>query len=468
MRPSRFLTFALAGCAAVVLAGQVQQPPSGAQQQPPPSQQPTELAVSISGAPGLPPKLAVPDFIPLSNEAETVAAAKAIGQVLWDDLSFEREFYMIPRDTYRSIPAATSVESVPLDRWKELGADGIVIGTIRKGATGMIAEVRLLQVSTGRTALGKQYSGSFESVRDGGRIYAHTASDDIHQQQRGLRGVARTKLVFSSDRDGSRMKGPVGERDISNIYTSDYDGANQRRTTITASLDIAPVWAPDGNSIAYMSYRTGYPDIFVQSIRVLGTPQRPARGGTPEVQNYLPAWSLDGTKLAFATNRDGNMEIYVVNRDGSNLRRVTNHPSADVTPTWSPTGNQIAFVSDRTGSPQIYVVNDDGTDLRLITHEQHCDRPTWSPPPFNKIAYTSQRGGGNQINVYDLKTGETVTITDGIGSNESAAFSPNGRHLAFVSDRLGGKEQIFTIDYDGKNLRQITKTGRNRYPNWSQ
>ena len=83
-------------------------------------------------------------------------------------------------------------------------------------------------------ALGKQYSGSLNSVKDGGRIYAHTAADDIHQTSAQLRGVARTKLLFSSDRDGTRMKGPVGDRDISNIYRSDYDGANQTRITFTA------------------------------------------------------------------------------------------------------------------------------------------------------------------------------------------------------------------------------------------
>ena len=73
-------------------------------------------------------------------------------------------------------------------------------------------------------------------------------------------------------------------------------------------------------------------------------------------ENWLPAWSPDGTRIAFSSTRDGNPEIYVVNRDGSNLRRITNHPGIDITPTWSPTGTQIAFTSDRTGTPQIYVV----------------------------------------------------------------------------------------------------------------
>jgi TolB protein len=456
----RLLTVSLALSAAVALTAQTPQNPP---QQP---QQPKEIVTTISGPGGLPPRIAVPDFIPLSTDAETVAAAKTIAQVLFDDLNFEREFYMVPRDTYASIPKATSPDQAPIDRWKELGADGVIVGTVRKTPTGMIAEIRLVQTSSGRTALGKQYTGSLDSIKDGGRIYAHTAADDIHQTQRGLRGVARTRLAFSSDRDGARMAGPVGERDISNIYRSDYDGANQVRVTATRSLDITPVWAPDSSAIAYTSYRTGYPDIIVQSVRTITEPTKPAKGNE-RVQNYLPAWSPDGTKLAFTSSRDGNQEIYIVNRDGSGLRRLTNSPSVEVTPTWSPTGNQLAFVSDRTGSPQIYIINVDGTDLKRITSETHCDRPTWSPAPFNEIAYTSQAGGGNDIKVYEFATGTSRTITDSIGSNESPAFSPNGRHIAFSSDRTG-QEQVYTIDRDGKNLRQITKQGRNRYPNWSQ
>jgi TolB protein len=466
MTHTRILTAVLASFTGLAIAGQTpQQPPTPQQQQQ--QQQPTTVATTISsGSPGLPPKIGVPDFLALSNEPETAAAAKTLGQVLWDDLNYEREFYMIPRDTYRSIPQAASVDQVPLDRWKELGADGVVVGTVRKTGAGYTVEVRLMQVATGKVALGKQYSGSARSVQDGGRIYAHTASDDIHQQQRGIRGVARTKLAFSSDRDGTRMEGPTGTRDISNIYQMDYDGANPKRVTATRSLDITPVWAPDLSAIAYTSWRSGYADIIVQSMVRTEIPAKPARG-TAEVQNYLPAWSPDGTKLAFMSSREGNQEIYVMNRDGSGLRRLTNHPKIDVTPTWSPTGQQIAFVSDRTGSPQIWTINVDGTDLRRITNESHCDRPTWSPAPWNEIAYTSQQGGGNQIAVYSFKDGATRIITDGIGSNESPAFSPNGRHISFSSDRTG-REQIYTIDRDGNNLRQLTKEGRNKYPNWSQ
>ena len=453
-----FTTAVIAAGAALALGAQGQQPAGPPQGTP---RQSNEVIFTIVGPPGLPPKYAVPDFIALTNDAETVAAAKTIGQVLWDDLNFEREFYLIPRDTYRTIPPATSIEQVPLDQWKQLGADGLIVGTVKKTDSGVAVQVRLIEVVSGRTALGKEYSGTIKNPR----LYAHTASDEIHQQQRALRGVARTKLAFTSDRDGERMKGPVVERGISNIYISDYDGANQTRVTVARALDITPAWSPDSKAIAYTSYRTGFQDIIVSYIYE-GRLANPT-AGTSEKQNFLPAWSPDGSKLAFTSNRDGNSEIYVVNRDGSGMRRLTNHPAIDVTPTWSPTGTQIAFTSDRTGSPQIWVMNADGSELNKITNESWCDRPTWSVPPNNEIAYAAKTGAGFDIRIFDFATRATRTITDGIGSNESPAFSPNGRHVAFTSTRAG-KAQIFVVDRDGKNLRQLTRNGMNRYPNWSQ
>ena len=467
MQPHCFTTGAVAFLAAATLALGGHQPP--AQQTPPAQpQQQSEVVVRLGpGDPDIPPKLAIPDFIPLTTDAETVTAAKTISEVLWDDIAFEREFYLIGRDTYKTVPTVTSLDQVPVDRWKELGADGVLVGTVRKSATGVTVQIRLINTNSGQSVMAKEYSGAPPTIQAAAsRMYAHTISDEVHLQQRSLQGVARTKLAFTSDRDGDRIKGPVADRGISNLYIADYDGARQTRITISRAMDISPVWAPDGRAIAFSSWRSGYQDLYV--IFPYGGPliQNPTRG-TPNNQSYLPAWSPDGSKLAFTSNRDGNPEIYIMNRDGSGAQRVTNHPAIDVTPTWSPTGTQIAFTSDRTGSPQIYVVNVDGTGLVQITRESHCDRPTWSPAPLNEIAYSSRAGAGNNIRVYDFRTNSTRTLTDGIGNNESPAFAPNGRHIAFVSSRAG-KEQIFTIARDGKDLRQITRTGVNRYPNWSR
>jgi TolB protein len=448
--------------ASTLLLGQ-QQPPAT----PPQSQQPTDVYTKITSTPGAPPKLAIAAIIPLSTDTETTAAAKMIADVLYDDIAYEREFYMIGKDAIATIPKPTSVDQIPLDRWRELNANGVIVGSIRKNGNGVVVQVKLYDVATGKMAFGKEYSGSIANPRQ----YAHTISDEIYQQQIALRGVARTKLTFSSDRDTGRMKGPVGPRDVQEIYIADYDGANPRRITNTTTLNITPVWAPDSQAIAYTSYRPAggggfstYQDLVISWL-YKGVRDEPTHG-SPGNQNYLPAWSPDGSRIAFTSNRDGNPEIYVMNRDGSGLRRMTNNPSIDVTPTWSPNGNQIAWVSDRTGSPKIYIMNADGTGQRMLISD-YCDRPTWSTEPFNEIAYAARTGPGYDIKIYDFSTGETHRITDGIGTNESPAFSPNGRHIAFTSTR-SGKSEIFTVDRDGNNLRQITRDGNNKFPNWSR
>ena len=447
------LTGALCG-ASVVALQPPQAPPAGT----PPPQQQSDIQLTISGEPGAPPKYAVPDFIAMSGDAESRAAAKTIGEVLWADLDFEREFYMIPRDTYGSIPAAKSVSDVPFDRWRELGADGLVIGSVQTEGTGLKIQVRLFNVRSRQQVFAREYAGSAGNPR----AYAHTVADEVHQQQRALRGVARTKLTFSSDRDREKVTNTVEDRDVKEIYIADYDGANQRRITVNRALNITPTWAPDGRSIAYTSYARGFPTLFISFIYE-GKRDEPTRGGT---QNWLPAWSPDGTKIAFTSNRDGNPELYVMNRDGSGMRRLTNHPSIDTTPTWSPTGTQLGFTSDRSGGPAIYVMGADGLNVRRISTDGNCDRATWSPAPFNELAFVCRTGPGYDIKIFDFATSETRQITFGEGSNESPAFSPNGRHIAFTSTRAG-RTQIFTVARDGKNVRQVTRQGNNFTPDWS-
>jgi TolB protein len=437
-----------------------------AAQQPPASQQPDIGAVITSDNPGTAPRFAVPDFIALSSasarggavDAETADAARTIARVLWDDLNFEHEFALIPRDVYKTIPPATSMVDVPFDRWRELNADGVVIGSVQKTDAGVRVEVRLFNVRSGQSAFNMEYSGSIANVR----VYAHTVADDIHKTQRNLRGVARTRLTFNSDRDGERLSGTVENRGAKEIYISDYDGESQRRMTVNRDLNSTSVWAPDGRSIAYVSWRRGPPNIFLSNIYSGLAPQDLTKSIG---NNWTPVFSPDGTRIAFSSNRDGNPEIYVMNRDGSNVRRLTNHPANDITPTWSPSGTQIAFTSSRGGDAEIYIMGADGIGIQKLTNG-YSDRPTWSPAPFNEIAYAARTGPGNDIRVIDLATKVVRQLTFSEGTNESPAFAPNGRHIAFNSTR-SGKEQIFTIARDGKDLKQITRLGNNKQPHWS-
>ena len=245
--------------------------------------------------------------------------AKLLGQVLFDDLSFEREYEMIPRDTYASIPAGAVVRR---RRRSIAGANSAPTrwcsAACTRSGTTIRVEMRLFDVRSRQQVLGREYSGAASNPR----LYAHTMADEIHQTQSQLRGVARTKLAFSSDRVGDRADNNVQPRNVKEIFIADYDGANQRRVTVNRALNVFPSWSPDGRAIAYTSYRRGYPDIFV-SLIYQGTMETPTNGTG---QNWLPVFSPDGARIAFTSNRDGNSEIYVMNRDGSSVRRLTNHP----------------------------------------------------------------------------------------------------------------------------------------------
>ena len=114
-----------AAIAVASIAAQSQQAPAPAAPAP---QQPSEIGLRITGDPGVAPRYAVPDFVALTPTA--AEAARTMGQVLWDDLNFEREFYLLPRDTYGSIPAARSADTLAFDAWRELGADAVFFGTV--------------------------------------------------------------------------------------------------------------------------------------------------------------------------------------------------------------------------------------------------------------------------------------------------------------------------------------------------
>lgn len=438
------------------------QQPAGAPAAP---QQPSEVALRITGEGGGIPQYAVPDFIALNPEAAEVA--KALGPILWADLAFEREFSMIPRDIYSSVPVARTPEQIPFDSWRELNADGVVFGTVQKTGKDIRVQVRLYNARSRQQVFGAEYAGSDANPRG----FAHTAADEIHLQQRGLHGVARTKLAFVSDRVRQRVRGTGQQnRESKEIWIADYDGANQRQVTVGSSwLNLSPSWSSDARAIAYTSWRKtatgGAPDIYISRI-YQGVLENPTKGRAE--QNIQPVFSPDGTRIAFWSNRDGNPEIYVMNVDGSGLRRLTNHAAADSVPAWSPTGTQIAFTSDRSGTPQIYTMSaTDGSNLRRITSESHADRATWAPAPYNEIAFSARTGPGFDIKVFDLSTGDTRLITFGEGSNESPAYSPNGRHIAFMSTRKGNS-QIFTMTRDGRDVRQVTTSGNNTQPAWSK
>jgi TolB protein len=402
-------------------------------------------------------RFAVPDCIPRKGDEASRDACRTIVQVLRNDLHFEippQQF--IPDNLMSAIPSMNP-DSPNFKDWESIGAGILVVSRAEVTGGELNVELRLHFVTSGQTMLSKRYSGK----ADNPRVFAHQAADDILAAAQ-IKGVARSKIAFVSDRDSP----PKGKRS-EEIYIMDYDGYNPRRVTVNGSLNILPAWTPDGRSLAYVSYRQGAPMIFVASIyEGKSTPNLTGEKGG---QAFAPSWSPDGKKIAFSSTRSGNSEIWVANADGTGARNLTQNAAADTAPCWSPTGQQIAFTSNRTGAPQIFVMDaESGLNVtRLTTVGNYNDAPAWNPSKeFAEVAYTSRLENNFEVAILDLASRQVRQITEGRGSCEYPAWAPNGRHLAFSCSR-GGVWQVTVSDREGRSVQTLAAgPGNNVYPDW--
>jgi TolB protein len=275
--------------------------------------------------------------------------------------------------------------------------------------------------------------------------------------------VARTRIAFVSDRDATK------ERPSKELYIVDYDGFNPRRVTVNSSLNILPAWRPDGQALAYVSYRQGSPLVYLAKI-FEGQSIANLTGEKADSQAFSPAFSPDGKSLAFASNRAGSMDIYVAGGDGSNPRRLTTTGAKDTAPCFSPTGQELAFTSDRAGTPQLYLMDNEGLNVRRLTvgAGNYNDGCAWNPAKqYSEIAYTARlEAGGFDIAIIDLATRQVRQITQGRGSCEYPSWAPNGRHLVFSCER-NRRWEITIADRDGRFFQTLaTGAGNNVQPDW--
>ena len=403
-------------------------------------------------------RVAVPETeVPVPFSLEGQNATTLFAEVLRADLASSGVF-LVQGPQELDILELVGDTKIDYPMYRSLGNEILVETRAREEDGRLIVEGRVFTLDGGRSILGKEYRDptGFTLAR---RI-AHTFSDEIVNSFTGRKGIARTSIAFHSDRQNSNGR---------EFFLMDYDGFGQRAISAHETLSMSPDWSPTGDTIAYMSYVGGAPGIYLVDIRDGAKTSVVTSGDL----NISPAVSPDGQRIAFARSVGrGNTEIFVTNRDGSDMRRLTNYGGIDTNPAWSPTGREIAFTSNRAGSVQIYVMSAEGTDLRRVTFEgRYNDGVTWSPDG-TKIAHSSRRQDNKfDIAITDHVTLQTLFLTEGVpGSHESPSYSPDGRKLAFassVTSRRSTDIQIFIMDLDGGNWRQVTDQGNNFAPSWS-
>jgi TolB protein len=374
-----------------------------------------------------------------------VALTAVFNKVLWDDLDYSGGFNLISR-SLNPLGKVSGPANVKPEEWTTPAVDAqfIAFGAVRAGSGSMSVDARLwdLKNAQNREAIARRFNS--EDTDEGARLLAHNFADAIIDLIGGVRGVARTRIAFVCEKS-------VG---VKELCVMDYDGSNLQTLTSYRSIVMSPAWSPDNEKIAFATFRRGSSDIEILSFADRRPIAFERAGGTTS----QPAWSPDGSKIAFATSRDGSdMEIYVADWNGN------------VSPVWNPrTGSEIAFTSDRNGSPQIYIMDSDGTNVRrLIDEGGHAVNAAWSADgQFIAFAWQKSKNSSFDIYVHNLATGRNTQITSNAGDNEKPTWAPDGRHLAFESSRSGTR-QIYSMVLDGSRIRQLTTSGRNTGPAWS-
>jgi len=334
-----------------------------------------------------------------------------------------------------------------LNAWRQKGADSLVAGSVTRLADGRYdVRFRLWDLTRGQDLGGQSYAVSQADLRQS----AHRIADFVYEKLTGDKGIFSTRIAYVTK---------VANR--YNLWIADADGENAQSALASPEPIISPAWSPLGGQLAYVSFESRKPVVYVHEIatgkrRLLAN----FRGS-----NSAPAWSPDGRTLAVTLSRDGGSQLYLIDAQGGEPRRLSQSSSIDTEPVFSPDGRTLFFVSDRGGSPQIYRMPvAGGSPQRLTFTGSYNISPTVSPDG-KSLAYISRVNGAFRLHLMDLTSGNSVAITDS-SSDESPSFAPNGRLLIYGTSNQG-RESLTTTTLDGRvKTRLAGQSGEIREPDW--
>ena len=331
--------------------------------------------------------------------------------------------------------------------WRQKSADSLATGSITRMADGRYdVRFRLWDVVRGQD-LGGQ---SFVVTQGDLRLVAHRIADFIYEKLTGERGVFSTRITYVT-KTGSRYS----------LWVADADGENAQSALSSPEPIISPAWSPSGGQIAYVSFESRKPVVYVHDV---------ATGRRRLIANFrgsnsAPAWAPDGRTLAVTLSRDGGSQLYTIDANGGEPRRLMQSSGIDTEPVFSSDGRTIYFVSDRGGAPQIYRVPVGGGSAERVTFSGNYNISPSISPDGKWLAFISRVGGAFKLHVMDLASGAVNAITD-TTADENPSFAPNSRLLVYATQQQG-REALMTTTLDGKiKARLAGQAGDIREPDW--
>jgi TolB protein len=379
-----------------------------------------------------------------------------VASVIKNDLEQVGEFRALSRSNMLSLPSEE--QEVFYRDWRILSQDYLLVGKINQQAGSQLVEVQyeFFDINREIKLAGEILTGSVTQLRDIG----HTISNVIFEQVTGVPGAFTSQLLYIV----SENAGP--QNSIFRLEKSDYDGARPQVLLESGEPIMSPNWAPSGQDVAYVSFETGLPRIYIQNI---------ASGQRRQITNYpninsSPVWSPDGTKLAMVLSKDGSPDIYVQDLTSNQLTRVTDHPGIDTEPSWTPDGRNIVFMSDRTGQPQIYQIalGANAYDVERLTYDCfQCAKAQFLPDGVNLVHVRREtRQALYQIAILNIETLRVITLTS-TSLDESPSLAPNGSMIIYAT-KFDGRGVLDAVSIDGRvKFRLPSSQGDVREPSWS-
>ncbi len=414
------------------------------------------IRVDISGGISAPMPIAIP-VMPTPRGAstaagETGALGRQVAEIVTNDLRNSGLFSPVGPGSLRPV-AYEQVTAPDFAGWAGSGAQALVQGFVQANGDGTLTVGCYLYDVFAKTELDRQ---GFVVQPAFWRRAAHKCADTVYSRLTGEGPYFDSRVVYVSE------SGPKNKR-TKRLAIMDQDGANHRFLTNGQSTVLTPRFAPNQQTVTYMSFVGDRPRVYIYDI---GSGSQRLLVNQPNM-TFAPRFSPDGRYVLFSMAVGGNTDLYRVPASGGSPQKLTNAPGIDTGGSYSPDGSKIVFESDRGGTQQLYVMNADGSDQRRISFGggQYAT-PVWSPRG-DMIAFTRIGGGGFRIGVMS-PTGAGEKILTEAWQDEGPSWSPNGRVIMFFRTAQGsGKADLWSVDLTGVNERRLPTPLDGSDPAWS-